>query len=68
MNMQEEYKSRSYRDGSVRIEHVGSRLRPGATFDPYFYGMRNDKDVSTYIYLLPLHMQGCGVAAGGVVV
>ena len=68
MSIQEQYKARNYQDGRVRVEHVGSRLLPAATFDPYFYGICNDKFVSTYIYLLPLHMKGCAVAAGGVVV
>jgi len=67
MNSEEQYKARSYQGGSIRIEHVGSRLRPAAIFDPYFYGLVNDKDVPTYVYMLPESMAARGVAAGGVV-
>jgi len=67
MSIQEQYKARNYQDGRVRVEHVGARMYPRAEFDPYFYGVVNDKDVATYVYMLPESMAARGVAAGGVV-
>ena len=65
MSIQEQYKARNYQDGRVRVEHVGARMYPRAEFDPYFYGVVNDKDVATYVYLFPPSLVALAIAGGG---